>query len=389
MAVIVHIKSSILLEPSLSPCFNSCSFPLFLKWESKAPPPPPRNRSSSYPDPKIRHLQAITDEWLSLTLGFSSSSTPSPPPPFPKSFLSGLEEFYSLPSPGLERTGYLSDNVTPQIKHGHTVPVPSSKASHVFPESSPKPLPSSTCISPPPVTHFHDHGHKLEWNHLKGMKEIPTIKEKKSPSNPVPEMQNIAGPTLSLSKEDLLSKTLKEVVKQEELCEELLSIIQEEQSKSKDLSFYRGDPEMPEDLARLHIEEEPNPDHLASSVANKRQAMITFEDSSSADTKKEPASLSYEMKAPSTSPSCLASSSPFHSAKASFPESLSTFSKATATHSPPILSKLSYRQEKKSSKLKADLKRGISVIGKPPRSPALTRRSCGSPVRGHNYSHRV
>lgn len=228
---------------------------------------------------------------MSLTLGFSSSSTPSPPPPpppFPKSFLSGLEKFDSLPLAGLEKTGYLSDNITPQIKHDHTVTVPSSKASHVFPESSPKPLSSSTCISsPPPATHFHDHGHKLEWNHFKGMKGIPTVKEKKSPSNPVPEMQNIAGHTLALAKEDPLSKTLKEVGKQEELCEELLSIIQGEQSKSKDLSFYRSAPEMPEELARLHIEEEPNLDHLESPMANKRQPMITFEGNSSADTKKE------------------------------------------------------------------------------------------------------
>ncbi|XP_039186628.1 sorbin and SH3 domain-containing protein 2 isoform X5 [Crotalus tigris] len=363
------------------------------KWDSKTPPPPPRYRSSSYPDSNKRHLQAITDEWLSLTLGFPSSSTPSPPPPpppppFPKSFLSGLEEFGSLPLTGSERTGHLSDNVTPQIKHGRTVPVPSSKVSHSFPDSSPKPFSSSTCTSRPPATHFHDQAHKLEWNHFKGMKENPTVKEEKSPSNPVPEMQKIAGHTLALAKEDLLSKTLKEVGKQEELCEELLSIIQGEQSKSKDLSFYRHAPEVPEELARLHIEEEPDLDHLESTVANKRESMITFEGNSSADTKKEPASLSHEMKARSTSPSCLASSSPFHSATASFPESISAFSKATVTHSPPLLSKLSYRQEKKSSKLKADIKREISVIGKPPRSPALIRRSCGSPVRGHSYSHR-
>ncbi|KAL7981914.1 hypothetical protein Chor_000971 [Crotalus horridus] len=298
------------------------------KWDSKTPPPPPRYRSSSYPDSNKRHLQAITDEWLSLTLGFPSSSTPSPPPPpppppFPKSFLSGLEEFGSLPLTGSERTGHLSDNVTPQIKHGRTVPVPSSKVSHSFPDSSPKPFSSSTCTSRPPATHFHDQAHKLEWNHFKGMKENPTVKEKKSLSNPVPEMQKIAGHTLALAKEDLLSKTLKEVGKQEELCEELLSIIQGEQSKSKDLSFYRHAPEVPEELARLHIEEEPDLDHLESTVANKRESMITFEGNSSADTKKE-----------------------------------------------------------------ADIKREISVIGKPPRSPALIRRSCGSPVRGHSYSHR-
>ncbi|ETE63913.1 Sorbin and SH3 domain-containing protein 2, partial [Ophiophagus hannah] len=309
--------------PPIPQSYSSDKIHHSAKWDSKAPPPPPRYRSSSYPDSNKRHLQAITDEWLSLTLGFSSSSTPSPPPPppFPKSFLSGLEEIGSLPLTGLEKTGYLSDNVPPQIKHCHTLPVPSSKASHVFPDSSPKPFSSSTCISPPPTTHFHDQGHKFEWNHFKGMKEIPIIKEKKTLSNPAPEMQNIAGHTLALSKEDLLSKTLKEVGKQEELCEELLSIIQGEQSKSKDLSFYRRAPEMPEELARLHIEEVSDLDHLESPMANKRQP-ITFEGNSSADTKE------------------------------------------------------------------ADLKREISVIGKPPRSPALTRRSYGSPVRGHSYSHR-
>ncbi|XP_026553683.1 sorbin and SH3 domain-containing protein 2 isoform X8 [Pseudonaja textilis] len=274
--------------PPIPQSYSSDKIHHSAKWDSKAPPPPPRYRSSSYPDSNKRHLQAITDEWLSLTLGFSSSSTPSPPPPpppFPKSFLSGLEEFGSLPLTGLEKTGCLSDNVTPQIKHCHTVPVPSSKASHVFPDSSSKPFSSSTCISPPPATHFHDQGHKFEWNHFKGMKEIPIVKENKKPSNPAPEMQNIAGHTLALSKEDLLSKTLKEVGKQEELCEELLSIMQGEQSKSKDLSFHRRAPEMPEELARLHIEEVSDLDHLESPMANKRQPMITFEGNSSADTK--------------------------------------------------------------------------------------------------------
>uniref|UniRef100_A0A8C5RBM7 Sorbin and SH3 domain containing 2 n=1 Tax=Laticauda laticaudata TaxID=8630 RepID=A0A8C5RBM7_LATLA len=312
--------------PPIPQSYSSDKIHHAAKWDSKAPPPPPRYRSSSYPDSNKRHLQAITDEWLSLTLGFSSSSTPSPPPPppppFPKSFLSGLEEFGSLPLTGFEKTGYLSDNVTPQIKHCHTVPVPSSKVSHGFPDSSSKPFSSSTCMSPPPATHFPDQGHKFEWNHFKGMKEIPIVKEKKNPSNPAPEMQNIAGHTLALSKEDLLSKTLKEVGKQEELCEELLSIMQGEQSKSKDLSFYRHALEMPEELARLHIEEVSDRDHLESPMANKRQPMITFEGNSSADTKE------------------------------------------------------------------ADLKREISVIGKPPRSPALTRRSYGIPIRGHSCSHR-
>uniref|UniRef100_A0A672UHD5 Sorbin and SH3 domain containing 2 n=1 Tax=Strigops habroptila TaxID=2489341 RepID=A0A672UHD5_STRHB len=37
---------------------------------------------------------------------------------------------------------------------------------------------------------------------------------------------------------------------------------------------------------------------------------------------------------------------------------------------------------------KANLKREIFVLGKPPRSPEMTRRSYSKPVRGHSYSHR-
>lgn len=37
----------------------------------------------------------------------------------------------------------------------------------------------------------------------------------------------------------------------------------------------------------------------------------------------------------------------------------------------------------------ADLKSEIFVLGKPPRSPVMSRRSCGSPVRGLSSSHRV
>ncbi|XP_042727223.1 sorbin and SH3 domain-containing protein 2 isoform X5 [Lagopus leucura] len=37
---------------------------------------------------------------------------------------------------------------------------------------------------------------------------------------------------------------------------------------------------------------------------------------------------------------------------------------------------------------KANLKREIFVMGKPPRSPVMTKRSCSSSVRGHSYSHR-
>ncbi|XP_066487638.1 sorbin and SH3 domain-containing protein 2 isoform X6 [Tiliqua scincoides] len=330
------------------------------KLDSKASSPPLRYRYSPCPDSNTKNLQAVTDEWLSLTLGLSPSSSPSPsPPPFPKSFISDLEELSSLALTDLQSAPRLPHNITSQVKHGHFVPITSPKASHSFPESptSPQPFSSSTCKSPPPATRFHVRAHKPVTNGtnlneskhsiFKEMRGTSTVKESKS----TPEVCDMAGTVVALSKEDPLFKTLTETDEQEEeICEELLSIIQGGGSKCKDSGFYRRAPDVTEQLARLHIEEEPSHDNLESPTI-KREPMIFYEGDNSHNTKKEPASLPYEMQVPSTS-SCLASSLPPHTTKASLSESLSTSSKSAVTHSPPLLSKWLYRQEKNSPKLK-------------------------------------
>eukprot|EP00076_Gallus_gallus_P040617 XP_025006155.1 sorbin and SH3 domain-containing protein 2 isoform X9 [Gallus gallus] len=55
---------------------------------------------------------------------------------------------------------------------------------------------------------------------------------------------------------------------------------------------------------------------------------------------------------------------------------------------PPIPQSYSSDRIHNLSSTKANLKREIFVMGKPPRSPVMTKRSCSSPVRGHSYSHR-
>ncbi|XP_071412435.1 sorbin and SH3 domain-containing protein 2 isoform X3 [Pithys albifrons albifrons] len=55
---------------------------------------------------------------------------------------------------------------------------------------------------------------------------------------------------------------------------------------------------------------------------------------------------------------------------------------------PPIPQSYSSDRIHNLSSTKANLKREIFVMGKPPRSPVMTIRSCSSPVRGHSYSHR-
>uniref|UniRef100_A0A8C2T5Y6 Sorbin and SH3 domain containing 2 n=1 Tax=Coturnix japonica TaxID=93934 RepID=A0A8C2T5Y6_COTJA len=55
---------------------------------------------------------------------------------------------------------------------------------------------------------------------------------------------------------------------------------------------------------------------------------------------------------------------------------------------PPIPQSYSSDRIHNLSSTKANLKREIFVMGKPPRSPVMTKRSCSSSVRGHSYSHR-
>ncbi|KAM6261636.1 sorbin and SH3 domain-containing protein 2 isoform 4-T4 [Porphyrio hochstetteri] len=55
---------------------------------------------------------------------------------------------------------------------------------------------------------------------------------------------------------------------------------------------------------------------------------------------------------------------------------------------PPIPQSYSSDRIHQLSSTKANLKRELFVMGKPPRSPVMTKMSCSSPVRGHSYSHR-
>ncbi|XP_033017159.1 sorbin and SH3 domain-containing protein 2 isoform X12 [Lacerta agilis] len=272
------------------------------KLDSKASSPPLRYQSSPCPDSNKGNLQAVTDEWLSLTLAVSPSSTPSPtPPPFPKLFLCDLEELGTLALTGPQSVLGHSDNITPQVKHGHFVPITSPKASHSFPESptSPQPFSSSACKSPPPETWFHDSVRKPVTNtvnlseskcsYFRELRGSPTTKERKKFSQTTPEVQGIAGPALVLSKDDPVFRTLTETDEpEEEICEELLAIIQGGRSKCKDSGFYRRAPDVTEQLARLHIEEELSHDNLESLISVKREPMIPCEGDSSPDTKKEP-----------------------------------------------------------------------------------------------------
>lgn len=119
------------------------------------------------------------------------------------------------------------------------------------------------------------------------MRGTPPVKERKSFSGSPSEVRDVAGTVVALSKDDALFKTLTETDEQEEeICEELLSIIQGGRSKCKDSGFYRRAPDVTEPLARLHIEEEPSHDHVESPTI-KREPMVSYEGDSSPNIKKE------------------------------------------------------------------------------------------------------
>nr|XP_060508922.1 sorbin and SH3 domain-containing protein 2 isoform X15 [Panthera onca] len=135
-------------------------------------------------------------------------------------------------------------------------------------------------------------------------------------------------------------------------------------------------------------EEERQPDCLKYPVATPTDPRIPKEDSSAVKTSTEPPSFSPGDRTSTPFPSGVLPSLPFHSPWASVSDLASTLSQTTQPYTPPLLPKYPYQQEINSPKLKADLKSKIFVLGKPPRSPVMSRRHCSSPVRGLSGSHR-
>ncbi|XP_036406657.1 sorbin and SH3 domain-containing protein 2 [Megalops cyprinoides] len=334
------------VEPSLPHSYSSdrihslgSSKPSSTRPRFSTPSPTLRPRASSAPGPQKGHLQAVTNEWIALTLGLSPASTPAPtPPPLPASLLSELEALDSLVSPtptAMFPPSPLARNHTPALKEGHFIPITSPKAYTYSPEPSPSPLPylASPSYSPSPASPMFDHGHKYDSGDIFSHNGKPIDSQEKQTLS-VPDRKEVCYTELSSSPKhdsaiDLAvyepserpssgREPFSAKDQEEDICEELLSIIQGSQSKnefSQEAGFYRPAPDVTEELPVLYIEEDPCESSRTTAVFN------TISPVHSEGTKQEPA-----------------------------------------------------------------LKRDIVVVGKPPRSPVMSRRSCGSPVRGQSFS---
>ncbi|XP_071893309.1 sorbin and SH3 domain-containing protein 2 isoform X31 [Anas platyrhynchos] len=363
------------------------------KLPSQALSPPPRYYSSSWSHNDQKTLQAATSNSFARPVGFSPTSLCiSPPPPFPDSFLCDLEELSSLALTTAQPIAISPSNRIHRVKDDHFIPY--TEVSLSSPTALPQPFLQSTSTSSSAGS-SHDITHKHTSNTTKPRKDK--------------DLQGILGSSVTKAPRTLLDTTREgehgggglcniplprkgdsvstELVatgeNEEEICAADLSVDLGFQSKPQEPDFSRGAKDTTE-LTKLYIEEDLRQDTLAFPVASTRDSIVSCKGCTSPNINK-PALLSMGTSGESDPPSHLPSNPPFHSAKA--PASHST-SPSTASLSPPLLSKLLHRQEKDATTLKANLKRELFVMGKPPRSPVMTKRSCSSPVRGPSYSHR-
>lgn len=227
--------------------------------------------------PQRGHLQTVTNEWIALTLGVSPSSTPGPtPPPFPTGLLYELEDLDRLVTPtpvaAWGRPPTTSSHPPAALNEGRFIPITSPKSYPYSPEPSPSPLPylASPSFSSSPASPMFDHKYSGSGDIFSpGDKPVADRKEvgfTETPSSHKPVDLMVREPTRapSFDDESFFAKD-----QEEDLCEELLSIIQGSQSKggfSQEEGFYRQAPDITEELPLLYIEEDPIEDGRPEAV---------------------------------------------------------------------------------------------------------------------------
>ncbi|XP_052538520.1 sorbin and SH3 domain-containing protein 2 isoform X6 [Tympanuchus pallidicinctus] len=355
--------------------------------------PPPRYHFSSWSPNDQKTLQDATSDSFSRTDGFSPSSLRIlPPPQFPDSFLSNLEELSSLAL--TSQSLAISPNSSIHQVKGNDF-IPNTEISLSSTTALPQSFLVSASISPS-ASSSHDLTYKHESNNteLRKYKDLRTEK----PSTSLKMPRDLSDTTtedehvFSTCNIPLLHKCSSisampdaNAENEDEICTADLSIDLGDQSEPQESDFYRESEDTTEELIKLYIEEDLIHDDLVFPVGSRGDSIVCCEGCTSPSIYKT-ALLSTKTSEESDTPFHFHSNLPFHSANTSASHSVLTTSHSAASLSPPLISKLLHEQEKDS--LKANLKREIFVMGKPPRSPVMTKRSCSSSVRSHSYSHR-
>ncbi|XP_051945029.1 sorbin and SH3 domain-containing protein 2-like [Xyrauchen texanus] len=347
-----------------------------------SPSPTLRPLSSSAPSPqRAAHLQAITSEWLALTLGLSPSGTPTPaPPPFPSNFQPdyvGLDSAIS-PSPAssmLGRSPALAPRTsTPVLKEGHFIPISSPK-SYMSPEPSPSPQPylTSASFTPSPTLPTFDSSPRsgsvievlcsqkpLDLNE----KELEMFFESEDHhKTSKTDSSQLCSPFDLVVFEALDSQlSYKDTMfikdPEDDLCEELVSIIKASQSKGmfvEEESFYHHEPNVTEKIPKLFIEEDPNEDSSSSIEPLTSNTFTPVQPAHSEGSDLEQGEVS-QNDSPRLSPLSSQMSMQFilpTSPKYSPTSPCTTPPLPGVSQTPPPSAKLSFRQELRSQKVKS------------------------------------
>ncbi|XP_054059736.1 sorbin and SH3 domain-containing protein 2 isoform X10 [Rissa tridactyla] len=361
------------------------------KLPAQALSPLPRHLSSSWSHTDQKILSAAASDGFSRTVGFSPSSVRTlPPPPFPDTFLCDLEELNSLALTTSQSVAISPGNSLQRVEDDHFSP--NTEVSL----SSPTALPLSFLV--PTSVSSHDTVYKHTGNHAKPGKDKDlrvildslVIEEPKDLSDATGEGEHVGAISSTPSPHEggpISSVVAASAENEEEMCTADLSVNTGDQSQPRESDFYRGARDSMEELTRLHIEEDVGDDSLEFPVASGGDSMVCAEGYTS-PTIDKPALHSAGTSGDSDPPPHLSSILPFHSAMAPASHSVPTTSPSPASLSPPLLPAPLHQQEEDSPTFKANLKRELFVLGKPPRSPVMTRRPCSSPGRGPSHSHR-
>ncbi|XP_051025884.1 uncharacterized protein LOC127210245 [Acomys russatus] len=336
-------------------------------------------------------LRGAAQEWLSLT-DWCLPANPLAPTPssFLDNFLAELEKFSALTLPSDQAKPNILNQTILEIKEEPS-PLPLSLPLASVPAGSPRcllPSPHSSTTSSGAKTDnmvsLRDHG-----------KDTPSKfsdlnKKGRGFSDPTKILEVLGDKFVASACTNVgaLPITLPVIGEEdEELCEGLTYQKWLPRSREQDVMCY--DHNSTEVTPQLHIqeeEEEESPTCLTYSLGIPTHARSPEEDINAAQTSNEPPSLTSGDRTSTPFPSCLSASPPSHAPLASVSDLTCELSQPTQPSSPPLLPKYPYQQEMSTPKSKADLKSKTFALGKPPRSPAMSKRSCNSPVSG---SHRV
>ncbi|XP_069833814.1 sorbin and SH3 domain-containing protein 2 isoform X2 [Dendropsophus ebraccatus] len=337
------------------------------------------------------NIEAVTSEWLSLTVGYSPSNTPVlTPPPFPDHPLLNLEKPTSLPLTVLQPEQLSSRDIASRIKDGHFVPITSPKTlSSCHHPTIPSPFPDTTLSSPViqqlevpsmPATNtdssLTEQRKYLDQTQSKGQISMIQATESclvrfnmpETSGNELALSECAPGPSTALNATSVDEQ-------EEEICQELMSIIQGGQLVYQESGFSRYKPQK-EQHPRLYIEEDGESEIVQQPVENVAQPIICHEDYSPSINAESTSISPGKQRFPAHSPPHISSSPPFHADYVSSPSPC----QSTVSHS-SAPTKFTSRQQTQSPRLKNIYKSDLVVVGKPPRSPVMSRKSCRSPVK--------